>query len=138
MIPKCVSTYAFKVCVVLCLVAFYNSRTVSAADFEENFEAILYEKYEEATPRLEDLEEDVLLHQRLTYGGATWQWFSTAAVWKDGDKIVVRAALTPEQAADAYYNFLKNLAQPTDEISKGIRAFKDNVIELERETGGDP
>lgn len=82
-------------------------------DWEAQFERILFEKYEEATPRIEDLERDGFELWGWLYGGRSYEFFSGREVWRSGSKIFIEDSLTPEQAADAYYNFLKQ-ALPTD------------------------
>jgi hypothetical protein len=82
-------------------------------DWEAQFERILFEKYEEAEPRIEDLERDAFELWGWLYGGRSWEWLSGRNVWRDGSKILVEDNLTPEQAADEYYAFLKR-SLPTE------------------------
>jgi hypothetical protein len=82
-------------------------------DWEAQFERILFDKYEDANPRVEDLEKDAFELWGWLYGGRSWEFFSGRDVWRDGSKIFVEDSLTPEQAADAYYAYLKR-ALPTE------------------------
>lgn len=94
--------------------------------WEDTFERILFEKYEEADPRIEDLERDAFELWGWIYGGQSSEWFSTRDVWRDGTRIYVENSLPAEDAADKYYAFLKrNL--PTDvqgaNITPILRAY---------------
>ncbi|MBB5352936.1 hypothetical protein HNR46_003185 [Haloferula luteola] len=114
----------------------YPPEANGSEEWEDTFERILFEKYEEAEPRIEDLERDAFELWGWTYGGRSWEWFSSRNVWRDGTHIYVEDSLTPEQAADAYYAFLKkNL--PTEAQGANITPILRYWGEVYTELGED-
>ena len=80
----------------------------SPETWDELFEFYLSEKYDGADPSIEELEAEAFELRQYVYGGRSWEWFSGRAIWTEGTRICVEDSVTPENAADLYYNYLKN------------------------------
>ena len=103
--------------------------------FEAEFESILSDKYDSEQPSIEELEQEAMELRGLLYGGQNDEWFSARSIWRDGNAIYVEDSLTPEEAADAYYTYLKDNYDPNNPNRPALNVIFHYYGDLYQEVG---